>query len=135
MTGGLYVKKTGYITLLVKDINEAIEFYTTKFGFVVVENMQNGDFHWVTVAPQQDNETVFVLGCKFPGVEQIIGRQAGMAPLAIIASDNCREDVAQMKELGVEVVKEPADEFWGIDAWVKDLYGNIFNIVEVPTRQ
>ena len=127
------ITKTGFISVLVKDYDKAIEFYTQKFGFTLTADMNMGNFRWVTVAPNAQSETVYTLMVLPPDTPQVT-LPCFPGPMSILISDDCRKDVTEMQNRGVEVVKPATDEFWGIDAWVQDLDGNIFNIVQMPEQ-
>jgi len=127
------VTHVGHITILVKNQKEALDFYTKKMGFVVVEEHKDdkGGWLWLVVAPKKESLTVFTL--MVPQNEKdmkLVGNQTGEIPLVILVTDDCRKDAAEMKKRGVEFIKDPKDEFWGVDALFKDLYGNIFDLCQ-----
>ena len=126
----------GYITLLVNNYDEAIEFYTKKMGFVLLEDNAFEGGRWVVVAPSKESQAVFTLMQPMNDEQKnFVGNQTGGLPLGVVIVDDCRKVVAEMKANGVNVIKEPKDEFWGVDALITDLYGNILDICTPPTEQ
>lgn len=123
----------GHVTILVKDQKEARDFYTNKLGFVVIEEHEDdkGGYIWLVVAPKKDSKTIFTLMTPTNKDEEgLVGKQTGTIPLAVLVSDNCVKDAAELKSRGVKFLKEPTNEFWGIDALFADLYGNIFDLCQ-----
>ena len=127
------VKGIGHITILVHNQSDAIEFYTKKFGFDIVESHkdEDGNWYWVTIAPKGSYATVFTLMAPTTDEERdLVGRQTGSIPLAVLLTDDCRKTAQELKNNGVTFIKEPTEEFWGVDALFTDLYGNIFDLCQ-----
>ncbi len=124
--------KIGHITLLVKDFDEAAAFYTQKLGFVKQQDTKFwGDMRWVTVSPkdQPDLELTFV---KADTEEKLaaLGRQAGDHVFMTIETDDCKRDYESMKAKGIEFYGEPTKQEWGLEVVFKDLYGNLYDLVQ-----
>ncbi|WP_336359925.1 VOC family protein [Haladaptatus sp. ZSTT2] len=123
-----------HATVLVADVDEALEFYTEKFGF---EKRANEEFapgmRWVTVAPEGGRTE---LALKAP-TEDFFGDEAaklreriGQGTVTVLATDDCRETVATLEGNGVTVTNAPEEVPWGVSAMVEDCYGNPYNLVE-----
>ena len=117
-----------HVTLIVQNQAEALAFYTEKLGFVVTESHKAEDdtYLWLTVAPTQNSSVSFTL--MLPQAEEdkaLIGKQSGSIPFFCIMTDDCHAMAAELSKKGVEFVKETTEEFWGINAIIKDLYGNL----------
>ncbi|NIK75377.1 putative enzyme related to lactoylglutathione lyase [Paenibacillus castaneae] len=125
-------RKMGYITILVKEYEEAITFYKEKLGFeLITDNSFGGGIRWVTVAPSSNNETAIVL-VRADTDEKLerLGSQAANHVFLVIHTDDCRRDYEQMKSRGVHFLGEPKDVPWGVEVVFEDLYGNRFDLVQ-----
>jgi len=129
------ITKISHISLLVHNQDEAAAFYTEKLGFVVTEGHKapDGTWFWLTIAPSKD--AAISLTLLLPQAEEdkaLVGKQTGSIPLLVILTDDCRKTAQELQKNGVTFVKQPTDEFWGVDALIKDLYGNIIDLCQ-PT--
>ena len=126
------IEKIGHITILVKDQDDALKFYTEKLGFKKCQDTMFGeDMRWVTVAPknQPDLEITFV---KADSREKLksLGKQAGDHVFLTLETDNCRRDYEAMKAKGVKFMGEPANQPYGTEVVFEDLYGNLFDLIQ-----
>lgn len=127
-----------HVTLIVRNQDEALAFYTEKLGFVVTESHkgEDGTWYWLTVAPTTDSSVSLTL--MLPQTEEdkaLIGKQAGSIPFFCIMTDDCHKTAAEFAAKGVEFVQEVQAEFWGINAILKDLYGNLILLCEQPAEE
>lgn len=127
------MNKISHISLIVHNQEEACAFYTEKLGFVVVEShkAEDGTYLWLVVAPTKESPVVFTL--MLPQAESdkaLIGKQGGSMPFFILSTDDCYKTAAEFAAKGVEFVKQPTSEFWGIDSVFKDLYGNLIDLCQ-----
>ncbi|MDF2822544.1 MAG: hypothetical protein K0R15_2992 [Clostridiales bacterium] len=122
-----------HIALVVKDYDEAIEFYTKKLDFTLVEDtyQPEQDKRWVVVSPPSSTGTTILLA-KASKAEQInfIGNQAGGRVFLFLGTDNFWRDYNDMVEKGIEFVREPKEQSYGIVAVFKDLYGNLWDLIQ-----
>jgi predicted enzyme related to lactoylglutathione lyase len=124
--------KIGHITILVRDFDEAIAFYTESMGFeMLTDNEFGSDFRWVTVAPSKGSETAIVF-VKADTEEKIqrVGSQVANHVLLVVETDDCRGDYEKMKAKGVKFFGEPKDMPWGIEVVFEDLYGNRYDLLQ-----
>lgn len=122
-----------HIALVVIDYNEAIAFYTRKLHFTLVEDTYQSeqDKRWVVVAPPGSNGTTILLArASKPEQEPFIGNQAGGRVFLFLGTDDFRRDYEEMKELGIEFVREPKEADYGTVAVFRDLYGNLWDLVQ-----
>jgi catechol 2,3-dioxygenase-like lactoylglutathione lyase family enzyme len=122
-----------HIALVVKDYDEAIEFYTKKLHFTLVEDTYQAeqDKRWVVVSPPGSNGTTILLArASKTEQEPFIGNQAGGRIFLFLGTDDFERDYQEMKELGIEFVREPKRQDYGIVAVFKDLYGNLWDLVQ-----
>jgi len=120
------------IALVVADYDEAIRFYTEILGFVLVEDTALSDSkRWVVVAPSGSDGCKLLLA-KAVGEEQIsrIGNQTGERVFLFLHTDNFWRDYKKFKDRGVIFVREPSEEAYGTVAVFKDLYGNLWDLIE-----
>ena len=124
--------KIGHVTLLVRDYDEAIEFYVEKLGF---QKRQDTVFwennRWVTVSPkdQPDFELTFVLA-DTEAKQNALGKQAGDHVFMTLQTDDCKRDYKIMKAKGVKFFDEPTDQAWGIEVVFADIYGNLIDLIQ-----
>ncbi len=124
--------RIGYVTLLVRDYDEAIAFYTGALGFELVEDTPMGaDKRWVLVRPS--NEGSCLLLAKAATAEQAarIGDQAGGRVFLFLHTDDLWRDYARMKSHGVRFRETPRTEPYGMVAVFEDLYGNAWDLLQL----
>lgn len=126
------MKKIGHVTLLVKNYDEAIEFYTKKAGFVLLtDNAFGGGMRWVTVAPAQDAGTAIVfVEADTADKASRVGSQAAGHVFLTVQTEDCYRDYEHMKANGVSFFGEPKEVPWGIEVVFEDLYGNRLDLVQ-----
>ena len=122
------------IALVVKDYDEAIEFYTKKLNFTLVEDtyQPEQDKRWVVVSPPGSVGTTILLArASKPEQELFIGNQSGGRVFLFLNTDDFWRDYNEMISRGVEFVRDPVDQTYGTVAVFKDLYGNLWDLVEM----
>ena len=122
-----------HIALVVGDYDEAIDFYTNKLHFTLVEDsyQPEQDKRWVVVAPPNSTGTTLVLAkASTPGQESFIGDQAGGRDLLFLSTDDFRRDYDEMLAQGIHFVREPKTASYGTVAVFEDLYGNLWDLVQ-----
>ena len=119
--------------LVVRDYDEAIEFYVGALGFSLIEDtyIKEQDKRWVIVAPPGSTESRLLLA-RAVGEEQSsrVGNQTGGRVFLFLHTDDFWRDFKDYKAKGVVFVREPKDETYGIVAVFKDLYGNLWDLVQ-----
>lgn len=124
-----------HIALVVADYDEAIRFYTEKLKFRLIEDTRLSETkRWVLVAPPGSDGCCLLLA-KADGAEQAsrIGNQTGGRVFLFLYTDDFAHDYADMQAAGVEFVREPVTEAYGTVAVFKDLYGNMWDLLEPAT--
>lgn len=122
-----------HIALVVKDYDEAIEFYTKKLHFTLVEDtyQPEQDKRWVVVSPAGTSGTTVLLArASKPEQEPYIGNQAGGRIFLFLGTDDFWRDYNEMILKGIEFIREPKEQDYGIVAVFKDLYGNMWDLVQ-----
>ena len=116
-------QKLAYLSLLVRDYDEAIAYFTNVLGFDLLEDTDmGGGKRWVRVTPHGDGETGLLLA-KAVNAEQSsrIGNQTGGRVFLFLHTDNFQRDYEQMKAMGVKFVEEPRHEVYGTVVVFEDL--------------
>ncbi len=122
-----------HVALVVRDYDEALDFYVGKLGFTLVEDtyIPAQDKRWILVAPPGSTGTNILLARPSkPGQEDYIGNQTGGRVTFFLGTDDLRRDYARMVDLGITFVREPTEEPFGIVAIFRDLYGNLWDLIE-----
>ena len=121
------------IALVVRDYDEAIDFYVGVLGFVLVEDsiIPSQDKRWVVVAPPGSIGSHLLLA-RAANTEQAarIGDQTGGRVFLFLHTDDFWRDFHAYKARGVVFVREPRAESYGTVAVFKDLYGNLWDLLE-----
>ncbi|MGI8469905.1 MAG: VOC family protein [Pyrinomonadaceae bacterium] len=125
-----------HIALVVEDYDEAIEFYTEKLDFKLIEDTpQSETKRWVLVAPK-DSEGCQLLLAKAASDEQKsrIGNQTGGRVFLFLRTDDFQRDYENYQSKGIKFVREPKTESYGTVAVFADLYGNLWDLVEFSNK-
>jgi catechol 2,3-dioxygenase-like lactoylglutathione lyase family enzyme len=123
-----------HIALVVRDYDEAIAFFTGKLHFTLVEDtyQPEQDKRWVVVAPPGSTGTQILLArASTPEQEAIIGNQTGGRVFLFLSTDDFWRDYHEMVSIGIKFVREPKDASYGTVAVFQDLYGNLWDLVEL----
>jgi uncharacterized glyoxalase superfamily protein PhnB len=123
------------IALVVHDYDEAIEFYTKKLNFILLEDTPLSDTkRWVRISPPGNGGCSLLLA-KAANEEQTshVGNQTGGRVFLFLHTDNFDRDYKNMRQAGIEFVREPAKETYGTVAVFKDLYGNLWDLIQPST--
>jgi catechol 2,3-dioxygenase-like lactoylglutathione lyase family enzyme len=123
----------GQVAILVRDYEEALEFYVGVLGFHLIEDAEIAEQRkrWVVVQPPGANSCRLLLA-RAVGDEQLsrVGNQTGGRVFLFLYTDDFWRDYRAFKAKGVEFVREPADEPYGTVAVFKDLYGNLWDLLQ-----
>ena len=120
------------IALVVNDYDEAIEFYTTKLNFSLVEDTELSETkRWVLIAPPGSDGCKLLLA-KASSVEQKsrVGNQTGGRVFLFLYTDDFWRDYKSMKQKGISFVREPQEEPYGTVAVFSDLYENLWDLIQ-----
>ena len=122
-----------HVALVVRDYDEAIEFFTRTLRFTVVEDLYQPaqDKRWVVVAPPgSKGSSVLLARASTPEQEAFIGNQSGGRVFLFLATDDFWRDYEEMRRRDVKFVREPKTEDYGTVAVFEDLYGNRWDLLE-----
>ena len=121
------------LALVVREYDEALEFFVGKLGFVLIEDtaMPAQAKRWVVIAPPGTAGPRLLLARASNQEQQgRIGNQTGGRVFLFLHTDNFWRDYESYKSKGVTFVREPAEEAYGTVAVFKDLYGNLWDLVQ-----
>lgn len=128
-------QQIAHIALVVDDYDDAIKFYTKKLNFILIEDTVLSETkRWVIIAPQGSGSCSLLLA-KAANEEQDtrVGNQTGGRVFLFLYTDDFWRDYKTMQEKGISFVREPKVEEYGTVAVFKDLYGNLWDLIE-PTK-
>jgi len=123
-----------HIALVVRDYDEAIQFYTKKLHFTLVEDtyQPKQDKRWVVVSPPGSMGTTLLLArASKPEQEAFIGNQSGGRVFLFLNSDDFWRDYKDMISKGIKFVRAPKKESYGMVAVFEDLYGNLWDLLQL----
>lgn len=126
-------QRIGNVALVVKNYDDAIEFYTQKLKFSLIEDTDlGGGKRWVQIAPPNSNGTNLLLA-QASNEEQkcAVGNQAGGRVFLFLQTNDFWRDYEDMKAQGVEFTEEPRTEEYGTVVVFKDLYGTKWDLLQL----
>jgi catechol 2,3-dioxygenase-like lactoylglutathione lyase family enzyme len=125
-------QRIAHIALVVDDYDDAIEFYTKKLDFRLLEDTKLSDEkRWVMVAPRGAKECCLLLA-KAANERQtkFVGDQTGGRVFLFLFTDDFRRDYEKFKMREIKFVRPPQDFEYGTVAVFEDLYGNMWDLIE-----
>ena len=129
-------QRLAHIAIVVNDYDEAIKFYTERLHFDLIEDTQVSETkRWVLVRPK-DRDSCCLLLAKAANEEQLsrVGNQTGGRVFLFLHTDNFERDYQNLLDHQIEIVRQPQREEYGTVAVFKDLYGNLWDLIE-PTGE
>jgi catechol 2,3-dioxygenase-like lactoylglutathione lyase family enzyme len=131
----------GYVTLVVRDYDEAIAFFTESLGFALIEDSpstdrQGREKRWVLVAPAGSSGSRLLLAkASNPDEASRIGNQTGGRVFLFLHTDDFWRDYKAMTAKGVNFVRAPKEEEYGTVAVFEDLYGNKWDLLQLKANR
>ncbi|HSF54016.1 MAG TPA: VOC family protein [Algoriphagus sp.] len=124
-------QQLGQLTLLVRDYDEAIKYYTQVLDFELLEDTQMSETkRWVRISPPGSSCHLLLAKAANEAQEKQIGYQAGGRVFLFLYTDDFWGDYKIYTSRGVEFVREPAEEAYGTVSVFEDLYGNLWDLIE-----
>lgn len=123
-----------HLALVVKDYDEALEFYINKLNFVLIEDtyQPEQDKRWVVIAPPGSRGTTILLArASKPEQEPFVGNQTGGRVFLFLNTDDFWRDYNRMVGIGINFVREPKQADYGMVAVFEDLYGNLWDLLQL----
>ena len=129
-------QQLAHIAIVVKDYDEAIEFYTQKLHFSLVEDtILSPEKRWVIVTPPGSNGCGLLLAKAATAAQQSrIGNQTGGRVFLFLYTENFDRDYNNLLQQNIKIVRAPVTEPYGTVAVFEDLYGNLWDLI-APTNK
>jgi len=121
-----------HVALVVRDYDEAIDFYCNQLHFVLVEDtyQPEQDKRWVLVAPPGSGGSSLLLARASTSRQaESIGNQTGGRVFLFLSTDDFWRDYREMLSAGIHFVREPKKAPYGTVAVFEDLYGNLWDLL------
>lgn len=131
----------GHVSLVVREYDEAIAFFTQVLGFALVEDStaidrEGNSKRWVLVRPSGSGGTDLLLArASTPEQEGRIGNQTGGRVFLFLHTDDFWRDYRGMTARGVKFVRPPREEPYGTVAVFEDLYGNQWDLLQLASTK
>ena len=122
----------GLVAIVVDDYDDAIEFYVGTLGFELIEDtyIAAQDKRWVVVAPRGAQSRFLLARAANAQQRALIGKQTGGRVFLFLYTDDFWRDYRTYRRNGVEFVREPKQEAYGTVAVFRDLYGNLWDLLQ-----
>ena len=125
-------QRIGYVALVVEEYDEAIQFFCGTLGFELVEDTLLGEKRWVLVRPPGSQGTDLLLArATTPEQLACVGRQTGGRVGFFLHTDDFWRDYNAYAARGVQFVRPPSTEAYGMVAVFLDLYGNLWDLLQL----
>jgi catechol 2,3-dioxygenase-like lactoylglutathione lyase family enzyme len=123
-----------HVALVVNDYDEAIDFYVNKLKFELIEDTYQSEQNkrWVVVAPPNSHGVTLLLAkASKPKQNDFIGNQTGGRVFLFLKTDDFWRDYNYMKSVDIKFIREPQNQDYGIVAVFEDLYGNLWDLLQL----
>ena len=136
------INRISHTGVWVTDQDEALAFYRDVLGFEVRQDVtvpEFGNMRWLSVAVPGQDLVLQLASFDLPNVDESAREQiakvlaSGFTPPLILQVDDCRATIERLRERGVDISQEPEDQFYGVDAGIRDPSGNSLRITQ-PAR-
>lgn len=127
-------RNLGLVSFVVKDYDEALDFFVGKLGFHLVEDrfVPEQNKRWVVVSPGgKDGANLLLARASNDSQTQRIGSQTGDRVFLFLYTDDFHRDFERYQASGIEFVRPAAEQPYGTVAVFKDLYGNLWDLVQL----
>lgn len=125
-----------YITLLVKNQDEALKFYQEALGLELRLDIPfSPSERWITVAPEgAAYPEISLVEAKSEAQKQVLGQQAGDYVMLVLTSADADQTYANLQTRGVELLDTPQNVPWGREFQFRDPYGNVISVLQPAPR-
>src|SRR5215472_7693129 len=125
------IRGIAYTALVVREYQEAMEFYCGKLGFIVAEDTQLKNKRWIRLkAPGGDGSDILLSRAVDDKQRACIGNQTGGRVLFFFRTDDFDSDYAKLRAVGIDFTEGPWEDYYGKAAVFEDLYGNRIDLIE-----
>jgi uncharacterized glyoxalase superfamily protein PhnB len=125
-------QRLAHIAIVVNDYDEAIKFYIDKLKFDLIEDTKLSETkRWVRIKPRGEGQTCLLLAKAANDEQQSrVGNQTGGRVFLFLHTDDFERDYKNLIDNGIEIVRPPQKEPYGTVAVFKDMYGNLWDMIE-----
>ena len=125
-------RKIAQIALIVKDYDEAIDFYVNKLHFKLIEDIVlDENKRWVLISPDIERSSSILLAkADNESQSKFIGNQSGGRVFLFLHTNNFEKEYKNLKDNNIKIVRNPIVEPYGTVAVFEDLYGNLWDLIE-----
>jgi catechol 2,3-dioxygenase-like lactoylglutathione lyase family enzyme len=126
-----------HVAIVVRDYDEAINFYVNKLKFTLVEDtyQQEQNKRWVVVSPPGSHGVTLLLArASKPEQNHFVGNQTGGRVFLFLNTDDFWRDYDRMIVEGIKFIREPKEQEYGIVAVFEDLYGNLWDLLQLNSN-
>jgi len=129
-------QKIAHVSLLIGAYDEAIDFYVNKLNFKLIEDTKlEKDKRWVLVGPKGKNSFSILLAKAADEPQKSrIGNQTGGRVFLFLKTDNFKRDYQNLINKNITIVRQPKEEPYGTVAVFEDLYGNLWDLIELKKQ-
>jgi catechol 2,3-dioxygenase-like lactoylglutathione lyase family enzyme len=132
------IQRLSHTTIYVLDQDAARDFYVNKLGFEVrMDASMDSGFRWLTVGPKgQPDLQIILMKVDGPNMQPDVAATLrdllvrGKLGGGVLQTSDCRKTYEELKAKGVEFLSPPKEQFYGVEALVKDNSGNWFSLTE-----
>lgn len=130
------ITRLARVTILVRDQDEALRFYTEKLGLEKrADEVFGPGVRWLTVTPRDQEELEIVLLkpealLHGEALAKKLLKRVGQGTTWVFYTDDCRKTFEALSSRGVKFLSSPTEQPYGVEALFKDLYGNVFSLLE-----
>ena len=132
------IQKMSHLCIWVTNQEEALAFYTDTLGFEVRTDVKMGEFRWLTVGPktQPELELILMEPAVGPMMDEETANQLrslikkGVLGAGVFSTSDCKATFEELKEKGVNFLRPPTDQFYGLEAIMTDNSGSWFSLCE-----
>jgi catechol 2,3-dioxygenase-like lactoylglutathione lyase family enzyme len=126
------MRRLAMTTLVVRDYDEAIDFYTRVMRLRLIEDTAlSPTKRWVVVAPGDGGAALLLARAASPQQKAAIGQQTGGRVAFFLHTDDIDGDVDHLRSHGVRFAEDaPREETYGRVIVFHDLYGNKWDLIE-----
>jgi predicted enzyme related to lactoylglutathione lyase len=135
------ITRLAVVSILVRDQEEALRFYTDILGFEKRSDETFGPgLRWLTVAPSGQKEVEIALLKPEPALQgeevaRKLSERVGQSTTWSFTTDDCRATYEELEARGVQFISPPKEAYYGVEAIFVDLYGNTFSMVELKENR
>lgn len=123
-----------HIALVVRDYDDAIEFYTSKLHFDLIEDTKlSAKKRWVLIKPKGSSCCILLAKAANEKQKSRVGNQTGGRVFLFLHTDNFERDYKNLLKQQINIIRQPVKESYGTVAVFEDLYGNLWDLIE-PTQ-